>query len=157
MPPVRLKPNRTGTYLSLGFGVVCVILGLALLAAGTLVGIFPLVLAAIGIYGGIGGLVPGVGLFLDGQGFRLKSFGKSWSAQWLEIAGFTPTKVRVGRRSGDVEVVEIHYQPGVGDRHLPGSKLGETLGVDERYLIAAYGGLSNEALAALLERYRVGG
>jgi hypothetical protein len=157
MPPVRLKPNRTGTYLALGFAVLCLILGIALLASGSLVGIFPLVLAAVGIYGGIGGLVPGVGLFLDEQGFRLKSFGKSWSAQWLEIAGFTPTKVRVGRRSGDVEVVEIHYQPGVGDRHLPGSKLGETLGVDERYLIAAYGRLSNMELAALLERYRAGG
>jgi hypothetical protein len=157
MPPVRLKPNRTGTYLSLGFGVACLLLGIGLLVGGSLVGIFPLVLSAIGIYGGIGGLVPGVGLFLDAQGFRLKSFGKSWSAQWLEIAGFTPTKVRVGRRGGDVEVVEIHYVPGVGDRHLPGSKLGETLGVDERYLIAAYGRLSNNDLAALLERYRVGG
>jgi hypothetical protein len=156
MPPVRLKPNRTGTYLSLGFGVFCLLLGVGLLAADSLVGIFPLVLAAIGIYGGIGGLVPGVGLFLDGQGFRLRSFGKSWSAQWLEIAGFTPTRVRIGRRA-DVDVVEIHYQPGIGDRHLPGSRLGETLGVDERYLIAAYGGLSNVDLAALLERYRVGG
>ena len=96
-------------------------------------------------------------LFLDPQGFRLRSFGKSFGAQWLEIAGFTPTKVRVGRRGGDVEVVEIHYVPGVGDRHLPGSKLGETLGVDERYLIAAYGGLSNVQLAAVLERYRAGG
>jgi hypothetical protein len=157
MPPRRLKPNRTGTYLSLAFGAVCAVLGVAILAAGSLVGIFPLILAAIGVYGGVGGLVPGVGLLLDGQGFRLKSFGKSWGAQWLEIDGFTPTKVRVGRRSGDVDVVEIHYAPGVGDRHLPHSKLGETLGVDERYLIAAYGGLSNVDLAALLERYRTGG
>ena len=103
-----------------------------------------------------GASFPGRGRTSTRRGFRLKSFGKSWSAQWLEIAGFTATKVRVGRRGGDVEVVEIHYQPGVGDRHLPGSRLGETLGVDERYLIAAYGGLSNQALAALLERYRVG-
>jgi hypothetical protein len=155
MPTVRLKPNRTGTYLSLGFAVVAAIIGVALLAAGQLTGIILLLLAAVGVYGGIGGLVPGVGLFLDGQGFRLKSFGKSWSAQWLEIEGFSPTKVRMSRR-GYVDVVEVHYQQGVGDRHLPHSKLGETLGVDERYLIAAYGGLSNAALAALLERYRTG-
>jgi hypothetical protein len=157
MPTVRLKPNRTGTYPALGFGALCLVLGIVLLTSGALVGIFLLVLSAIGFYGGIGGLVPGVGLFLDPQGFRLRSFGKSFGAQWLEIAGFTPTKVRVGRRSGDVDVVEIHYAPGVGDRHLPHSKLGETLGVDERYLIAAYGGLSNVDLAALLERYRTGG
>ena len=60
-------------------------------------------------------------------------------------------------RRGFVDVVEIHYRQGVGDRHLPHSKLGEALGVDERYLIAGYGGLSNADLAALLERYRTGG
>ena len=64
-----------------------------------------------------------------------------------------PKRVRVGRRE-DVDVVEIRYQPGIGDRHLSQHRLGKRLGVDERYLIAAFGGLSNTQLAELLERCR---
>ena len=153
MEPVRLAPNRKGTYLSLGFGLVCAVIGAGMVATGRYAGIAVLVLAAVGLYGGIGGFVPGLGLRIDQQGFRLRSLGKSWGALWLEIDGFTPRRVRIGRRE-DVDVVEIHYQQGVGDAHLPQHRLGETIGVDERYLIAAYGGLSNNELAQLLERYR---
>jgi len=153
MEPVLLKPNRKGTYLSLGFGLACTAIGAALLAGGQWAGIVVLLLAAVGLYGGVGGLVPGLGLRLDRNGFYLKSFGKSWGADWLEVDGFVPKRVRVGRRE-DVDVVEIGYQAGTGDRHLPRHRLGRTLGVDERYLIAAYGGLSNTQLAEVLERYR---
>jgi len=154
--PVLLRPNRKGTYLSLAFGLAAAAIGVAMLAAGNKAGIVLLLLGAVGLYGAVGGVVPGQGLRLDGQGFHLKSFGKSWGAQWLEIDGFEPKRVRIGRRA-DVDVVEIHYQQGVGDSHLPEHKLGETIGIDERYLIAAYGGLSNEQLAALLEQYRSSG
>jgi hypothetical protein len=153
MDPVRLKPNRKGTYLALGFGIVFAVIGAAVVAAGSWVGIVVILLGAVGLYAGIGGFVPGLGLRLDSQGFRLKTLGKSWGAEWLEIEGFEPTRVRVGRRE-DVDVVEIHYQAGVGDSHLPRHELGKTIGIDERYLIAAYGGLSNTQLADLLERYR---
>lgn len=125
-----LKPDRKGTYIALAFG-------------------------AVGLYAGIGGIVPGQELYLDEQGFRPKSFGKSRSAEWLEIAGFTPKRVRVGRRE-DVDVVEIKYQSGVGDRHVPQHRLGRLIGIDERYLVAAYGGLTNAQLAETLERYRTG-
>lgn len=150
MEPRLLRPDRKGTYLSLGFGVVCLAIGAAMVASGAYAGIAVLVLAAVGIYGGIGGIWPGIGLRLDGQGFRLKSFGKSWSAEWLEIERFEPTRVRVGRRE-DVDVVRIHY---VGGTHEPTHTLGKTLGIDERYVIAAYGGLSNVELAELMGRYR---
>jgi hypothetical protein len=150
---LMLKPDRTGTRLSLAFGLVTGVIAAAMLAAGNLAGIGVAVLAAVGLYGALGGVWPGVGLRLDEQGFFLKSFGKSWGAEWLEIAGFTPTTLRVGRRE-DVDVVEIHYQQGVGDRHVPRTRLGRTIGIDERYLIAAYGGLSNVELAELLEKYR---
>jgi hypothetical protein len=153
MDPVLLKPNRKGTYLSFAAGVVFGAIGVAMVAGGNLAGIVLLVLAGVGLYGGVGGLVRGQGLRLDGQGFSLRSFGKSWSAEWLEIEGFAPKRVRIGRRE-DVDVVEIRYQQGVGDRHRPHHRLGETIGVDERYLVACYGGLSNAALADLLERYR---
>ncbi len=147
---VLLRPNRKGTYLSLGFAVVATAIGAAMIAAGTYTGIALVVLAAIGFYAGAGGLVPGQGLRLDGQGFYLKSFG----AQWLEIEGFEPKRVRIGRRGGDVDVVEIRYQQGLGDARVPKHRLGRLLGIDERYLIAAYGDLSNTELAELLEKYR---
>ena len=111
-----------------------------------------LALAAVGLYGAVGGVWPGIGLRLDDQGFRVKSFGKSWGAEWLETECFDPTRVRVGRRE-DVDVVRIHY---VGGTHEPKHTLGKTVGIDERYVIAAYGGLSNVQLADLMERYRTG-
>jgi hypothetical protein len=154
MQPVLLRPNRKGAYLSLAFALAMGILGVGLLLAGNaVVGIAALVVTAVGLAGAIGGLLPGLGLHLDARGFHLKAIGKSWGAQWLEIESFAPTRVRLGRQD-DVDVVEIRYQPGVGTPHLPPNRLGETLGIDERYLIAGYGGLSSAQLAALLERYR---
>jgi hypothetical protein len=151
---VLLRPDRKGTLLSLAAGIVFAAIGAAMIAAGRNLGIVLVVVGAVGLYGAIGGVWPGQGLRLDVQGFRLRSFGKSWGAEWLEIDGFEPTTVNVGRRNGDVDVVRIHYAQGVGDRHLPTRRLGRLLGIDERYLVAAYGGLSNVELAALLERYR---
>lgn len=151
-----LKPDRKGTLVSLLAGAGFAAIGAAMLAAGSKAGIAVCIIGAVGLYGAIGGVVPGQGLRLDAQGFRLRSFGKSWGAEWLEIAGFAPDRVTVGRRNGTVDVVRIDYAQGVGDRHLPRTKLGRMLGIDERYLIAAYGGLSSTELAALLERYRTG-
>jgi hypothetical protein len=153
MEPTLLKPDRKGSYLSLAFGTVCAAIGATLVANGNGAGIVVLILAAVGLYGGIAGFVPGLGLRLDRQGFYLKSLGKSWGASWIETDAFTPTRVRVGRRA-DVDVVEIRYQPGIGDRREPQHLPGRFLGVDERYLIAGYGGLSNAQLAELLEKFR---
>jgi hypothetical protein len=158
--PVTLRPNRRGTWAALGIGVVFGAIGVAMVATGNLVGIVLLVLAGVGLYAGIGGLVPGLAyLRLDDQGFRLKSLGKSWGARWVEIEGFEPTKIGVQRaarwgKPGAVDAVEIHYRPGVGDAHLPKNALGREYGIDERYVTAAYGGLSSSKLAELLERYR---
>jgi hypothetical protein len=153
MEPVLLRPNRAGTYIGLVLGIVLAASGLGLVLAGRLVGIVALLFGAVGLYAGIGGLRRGAGLRLDGQGFYLRSPGKSWGAQWLEIEGFSPTRVRLGRQD-DVDVVEIRYQAGAGAAHTPRHRAGEALGVDERYLIAGYGGLSSAELAELLERYR---
>jgi hypothetical protein len=153
--PRLLEPNRKGTIVAFVVGAVFAAIGAAMIASGTYAGIAVAIIGVVGLYAGIGGIVPGQGLYLDEQGFRLKSFGKSWGAEWLEIAGFTPKRVRVGRRE-DVDVVEIAYQQGVGDRHAPRHRLGRVIGLDERYLVAAYGDLSNTQLAELLERYRAG-
>src|SRR3954447_10220748 len=154
METVLLSPARKGTYLSLGFGLVAAAIGVGMITTGRTLGIIVLVLGAVGLYGGVGGLVPGQGLRPAAQGLYLKSFGKSWGAQWVETEGFEPKRVRVGRRE-DVDVVEIRYQQGLGDARVPKHRLGRTLGIDERYLIAAYGGLSNTALAEVLEKYRL--
>jgi hypothetical protein len=153
MEQTLLAPDRKGSYLSLAFGIVCAAIGAAMVAKGNDAGIVVLVLAAVGLYAGVAGFVPGLGLRLDAQGFYLKSLGKSWGASWVETDGFTPTRVRVGRRA-DVDVVEIRYQAGIGDRREPQHLLGRLFGVDERYLIAGYGRLSNTQLADLLEKYR---
>jgi hypothetical protein len=148
--PTLLRPDRKGTYASLGFGLVCLLIGLALVLGRHYAGIGLLALAAVGLYGAVGGVWPGMGLRLDEQGFRVQSFGKSWGAEWLETERFEPTRVRVGRRE-DVDAVRIHY---VGGTHEPAHTLGKTLGIDERYVIAAYGNLTNVQLAELMERYR---
>lgn len=153
MEAALLKPDRKGSYLSLAFGVACAAIGAAMVTNENAAGIAVLVLAAVGLYAGVAGFVPGLGLRLDQQGFYLKSLGKSWGASWVETDGFTPARVRVGRRA-DVDVVAVRYQAGIGDRRVPQHVLGRLLGVDERYLIAGYGGLSNTQLAELLERYR---
>ena len=127
MEQTLLAPDRKGSYLSLAFGIVCAAVGAAMVAKGNDAGIVVLVLAAVGLYAGVAGFVPGL--------------------------GFTPTRVRVGRRA-DVDVVEIRYQAGIGDRRKPQHVLGRFLGVDERYLIAGYGRLSSTQLADLLEKYR---
>jgi len=153
MEPTLLRPDRKGSYLTLAFGIVCAAIGAPLVAHGNDGGIGVLVLAAVGLYAGIAGFVPGLGLRLDQQGFYLKSLGKSWGASWVETDGFAPTRIRVGRRA-DVDVVEIRYQQGIGDRREPRHLLGRFLGADERYLLAGYGGLSNAQLAELLEKHR---
>jgi len=49
--------------------------------------------------------------------------------------------------------VEVSYRSGIGDSHLPEHRYEGIIGVDERYIVAGYGHLSNEQLAELLERY----
>jgi hypothetical protein len=158
---VTLRPDRRGTWLALGFGIVFGAIGAAMLAAGRWIGILPLLIGLVGLYAGVGGLVPGLaGLRLDDQGLRLRSLGKSWGARWVEIESFSPTTIVVSPkravwgRAGTNDAVEIHYRPGIGDAHLPKNALGREYGIDERYVTAAYGGLSSAKLADLLERYR---
>ena len=160
MDAVTLQPDRRGTWAALVVGIVFALIGAVMLAGGNLVGIVPVLIALVGLYAGIGGLLPGLAhLRLDDQGFRLKSLGKNWGGRWVEIESFAPTKIvvqRAGRfgRPGTVDAVEIHYRPGIGDAHLPQHVYQREYGVDERYLTAAYGGLSSRELAELLERYR---
>jgi hypothetical protein len=160
---VTLRPDRRGTWVALAIGIVFALIGAAMLAGGSLVGIVPVLIGLVGLYAGIGGLVPGLAyLRLDDEGFRLKSLGKSWGARWVEIESFAPTKIVVQRsgrfgKPGTVDAVEIRYRPGIGGAHLPQHVYQREYGIDERYLTAAYGGLSSGQLAELLERYRAAG
>lgn len=65
MEPTLLRPDRTRTYLYLGSGVVCLVICAATVVFGAYAGIVVLVLAAVGISGGIGGFWAGIGLRLD--------------------------------------------------------------------------------------------
>ena len=71
----------------------------------------------------------------------------------VEIEGFAPKTLRTGRRP-NFAVVEVSYRSGIDDSHLPEHRYEGIIGVDERYIVAGYGHLSNEQLAELLERYR---
>lgn len=55
MESTLLRLDRKGTYLCLGFGVVCLVICAATVVFGAYAGIAALVLAAVGIYGGICG------------------------------------------------------------------------------------------------------
>ena len=150
-----LQPNRLGSYLSLALGVLFGLAGALLLAGGNRTGLVAAALAALGLVAGIGGLIPGRAyLRLDDQGFYVKSISKSWGAKWVEVDGFAPDTVRIGRNS-NVPVVSVSYRTGIGDAHLPRHRLERgTIGIDERYIVPAYAKLDNEQLAAMLERYR---
>jgi hypothetical protein len=155
LDPTTLRPNRLGSYLSLALGLLFGLVAALLLSGGNRTGLIAAVLAAIGLVAGIAGLIPGRAyLRLDDQGFYVKSISKSWGAKWVEVDGFTPKRVRLGRNS-NVPVVVVSYLTGIGDAHLPRNRLErETIGIDERYLVPAYANLDNERLAAMLERYR---
>jgi hypothetical protein len=155
LEPVVLRPNRLGSYLGLAFGLACAGIAAVMLASGNGAGYGVAALAVVGVAAGGSGLIPGRAfLRLDGQGFYVKSIAKSFGARWVEIDAFEPQTVRMGRR-GDVPVVAVSYRSGIGDAHVPGHRLERgVVGIDERYVVAAYGGLSNGELAALLERYR---
>ena len=100
-----------------------------------------------------------IGLSLDGymapEGMTMDNPEyKSWGAKWVEVDGFVPDTVRIGRNS-NVPVVSVPYRTGIGDAHLPRHRLERgTIGIDERYIVPAYAELDNEQLAAMLERYR---
>ena len=53
-----------------------------------------------------------------------------------------------------MNVVRADYRDGYEAQRTPGSKLAEAFGVDERYVMPGYGGLSAEKLVELLERWR---
>ena len=53
-----------------------------------------------------------------------------------------------------MDVVRADYRDGYEARRTPGSRLGEALGVDERYVMPGYGGLSATQLVELLEQRR---
>jgi hypothetical protein len=55
-----------------------------------------------------------------------------------------------------MDVVRADYRDGYEAQRTPASRLGEAFGVDERYVMPGYGGLSAAQLVELLEQWRTG-
>jgi hypothetical protein len=150
-----LRPSRSGIYASglaaLLFGGI----GIGMVASGRLLGLIVLAIGAVALFAFVVGVWPGRAfLRLDRQGFYVKAPTKSWGATWHELERFRVEARVVGRNHTMMNVVRADYRDGYEAQRTPGSKLGEAFGVDERYVMPGYGGLSAEKLAELLERWR---
>ena len=110
---------------------------------------------AVGLFAFLAGVLPGRAfLRLDRQGFYVKAPTKSWGAAWDEVERFRDRGPNGGAEPrASMDVVRADYRDGYEARRTPSSRLGEALGVDERYVMPGYGGLSAAQLVALLEQW----
>ena len=153
--PLVLRPSRAGTFAAFGAGALFAVVGLALAASGKWIGaLIILAFAAVGLWAGVMGVLPHRSeLRLDDQGLSVVSPVKTWKAGWEEIDRFEPDTIEVGRRSR-VKVVRVVYRDGFDTAHTAHSLPGRALGVDEHYVMPAYGNLDDEKLCALLTAFR---
>ncbi len=152
--PLVLRPSRRGTIAAFGAALLFALVGLVVaVSGGVLVAVFCFVLATVGLYGGVMGLLPKrTELELDDQGYTVVSPVKTWKAVWSEIERFEAQTIDMGPRSR-VSVVRVFYRDGFGAAHEATSLPGKVLGVDENYVMPGYGNLDNEQLAELLTRF----
>lgn len=153
--PLVLRPSRAGTLAAFCVGALFALVGLFIVAAGNvLVALFCFALAAVGLFGGVMGVLPRRSeLRLDDQALQVVSPAKTWKAAWGEIERFEIETVPMGRNSS-APVVRVVYRGGFDTAHEPTSVLGKALGVDERYVVPGYGNLDAEQLRELLTRFR---
>jgi hypothetical protein len=152
--PLVLRPSRKGTVAAFGAGALFGVVGLVFAVSGGVIGaVFCFVLAAIGLFGGVMGVLPRhTELRLDDQGFTVVSPVKSWQAAWTEVELFEADLLSMGPRS-QVPVVRVRYRDGLGGAHEATSLPGKVLGVDEHLVTPGYGNLDNQQLAELLMRF----
>lgn len=152
--PLVLRPSRKSTIAAFGAGTLFAVVGLALAAAGNwLVAVIILVFAAVGLWAGVMGVLPKRSeLRLDDQGLTVVSPVKTWKAVWADVERFEPDTIAVGRRSR-AKVVRVVYRDGFDAAHTAQSLPGRALGVDEHYVMPAYGNLDDQRLNALLTAF----
>jgi hypothetical protein len=152
--PLVLRPSRRGTIAAFGAAALFGVVGLVFaVSSGVIVAVFCFVLAAIGLFGGVMGVLPKrTELRLDDQGFTVVSPVKTWNAAWTEVELFEADIVSMGPRS-QVPVVRVRYRDALGVAHEATSLPGKVLGVDEHFVTPGYGNLDNEQLAELLMRF----
>src|SRR4051794_39421646 len=150
-----LRPSRSGIYASAFAALFFGAIGIGMLVSGRTIGLIPLAIAGVGLFAFAAGVLPGRAfLRLDPRGFYVKAPTKSWGATWHEVERFRIEKRPVGRNRATTDVVRAEYRDGYEAQRTPASKLGQAFGVDERYVMPGYGGLSAAELVALLEEWR---
>ena len=83
------------------FGLVGLVFAVS---GGVLVAVFCFVLAAVGLFGGVMGVLPKrTELRLDDQGFAVVSPVKTWKAAWSEIERFEVLPIRLINGVGCLE------------------------------------------------------
>jgi hypothetical protein len=153
--PLVLRPSRAGTIAAVSAGVLFLLVGLFFAVAGNvLVALFAFVLAAVGLFAGIVGVLPRRSeLRLDDQGLEVVSPVKRWKAAWREIDRFEVETIRMGRTSRG-PVIRVVYREGLDGAHTAKTVAGRVLGVDEHFVVPGYGNLHAEELCSLLSRFR---
>jgi hypothetical protein len=146
MDPIVLGSSRSNTRAAFVAAGLLGLVGVVTVASGALAGIGLLVIAAVALVAGIAGRRKSkTFLRVDDEGVTVKGTGLDRKTPWPEIESFEPTTVRLGRHTGKVPCVRIHFQNG-----FERTNGHEVLGRDPRYVMASYGNLSNVELADLL-------
>jgi hypothetical protein len=153
--PLVLPPSRAGTIAAVAAGILFLLVSLLFAAVGSwFVSLFGLFLAFVGFVAAGAGVLPRQSdLRLDEQGLEVVSIVKRWKAGWSEIERFEVETVPMGRRSRG-PVIRVVYRDGFDAAHTSKSLLGRALGIDEHYVVPAYGNLDAEELCGLLSRFR---
>jgi len=151
--PIVLGSSRSSIVASVGVAAGFGAIGAAMLASGHAAGWAPVAIAAVGLFAGVAGLRRGTAfLRIDDDGVTVKGVGLERKTLWSEVESFEATEVAIGRSTRKVRCVRIHFYEGFEEAHMPRERRNQILGRDPRYLLAAYGNLSNVKLAELLNR-----
>jgi hypothetical protein len=151
MEPIVLRASRSGIVASFGVAAGFGAIGAAMVASGSAAGWALVAIAAVGLFAGVAGLRRGTTfLRIDDQGVTVKGVGLERTTSWTEVESFEPTEVVVARNNRKMPCVRIHFYEGFEEAHTPQERRNKILGRDPRYLLAAYGNLSNVKLAELL-------
>ncbi|TDK24952.1 hypothetical protein E2F46_07170 [Luteimonas aestuarii] len=146
---LHLKPSRWRLLLLLAGSLGFVALGVLLVREGEAwVAWSCIVFFGLCALVAIVSLLPGAGgLWLDAQGFKVRSLYRTWSVRWQDVAGFHPARI------GPNRMVCWDYAPGYRPqqriRRFSRGVAGAEAALPESY------GMQVDALAVLLERWRL--
>ena len=146
METVTVKAGRTGQLLGVAFGIVMLLVGIALVPR--LVGWVALLLGVIGLVAGVGGVLPGAAFVrFSPDGLTVKyAFLRARTVPWQVIVAAASEFVPLIRHQ--LPALVLTYADG-----YTGPRLGERLDESRSY-VANFTVVSGDELAAKANEYR---